>query len=393
VLTSDDGRTVRLPISVRPAWGTLTSPVAISTDQSSGWAPLTMRTGWAGALSETAWGVAAPHVEAAGRRITATTRVVDPSGNDPGTQVYPLRVPAGSQLVSARISNADAGADLDLFLYRVPDAGGAPVLVASSRRNDSNEQVNVPFPAAGNYVIAVLAFTTPATGGAAYDLTDWVVTDPSPNDLSGDGPGIALPGAPLQVAAGDQPTQPLRWSGVGQKGLYLGLVSYAGPEPAPAGVSTVSVVELTKTVTTATDAVGGTVSPQLVLSLGPAPSFGAFTPGLEKTYSANGTATVVSTAGDATLSVSDPSATAPGHLVNGSFALPAALRAAATSPGGTAMPAATVGSAPAPLETWSAPVTKDAVALTFTQQIGRTDALRTGDYGKTLTFALSTTHP
>jgi hypothetical protein len=52
-----------------------------------------------------------------------------------------------------------------------------------------------------------------------------------------------------------------------------------------------------------------------------------------------------------------------------------------------------VGSAPAPLETWSAPVTNDRVALTFAQRIGRTDALRTGSYGKTLTFALSTTHP
>ena len=48
---------------------------------------------------------------------------------------------------------------------------------------------------------------------------------------------------------------------------------------------------------------------------------------------------------------------------------------------------------PAALETWSAPVSNDPVALTFTQHIGRTDALRTGSYGKTLTFVLSTTRP
>jgi hypothetical protein len=112
-----------------------------------------------------------------------------------------------------------------------------------------------------------------------------------------------------------------------------------------------------------------------------------------KDYTAGGRATVVSTAGDAALSVSDPSATAPGHLVNGTLALPSALQAAASSPAGTAAPAATVGSTPATLETWSAPVSNDSVALTFTQHIGQTDALRTGSYGKTLTFTLSTDRP
>jgi hypothetical protein len=114
---------------------------------------------------------------------------------------------------------------------------------------------------------------------------------------------------------------------------------------------------------------------------------------VDQGYAAHGTATVLSTAGDATLSVSDPSATAPGHLVNGTFSLPSALQTAAASPGGTAATTATVGSAPATLETWSAPVSNDPVALTFTQHIGATDPLRTGSYSKTLTFTLSTTNP
>ena len=53
----------------------------------------------------------------------------------------------------------------------------------------------------------------------------------------------------------------------------------------------------------------------LSLSLGPAASFGAFTPGVAKDYTAQTTANVISTAGDAALSFSDP-----GHLTNGSFA-------------------------------------------------------------------------
>jgi hypothetical protein len=66
--------------------------------------------------------------------------------------------------------------------------------------------------------------------------------------------------------------------------------------------------------------VGGTVPATLPLQLGSAASFGTFTPGVTKDYSAQTTANVVSTAGDATLSVSDP-----GHLSNGAFSLPAAV--------------------------------------------------------------------
>jgi hypothetical protein len=156
------------------------------------------------------------------------------------------------------------------------------------------------------------------------------------------------------------------------------------------------VVELTKTAdgtTPAPGGVGGSVPATLSLSLGPAPSFGAFTPGVAKDYAAAATANVVSTAGSAALTVSDPSPTAPGHLVNGAFALPSALRVAAGSAGGTAAPTATVGSAPATLETWSAPVANDAVTLAFTQHIGATDPLRTGGYAKTLTFTLATNSP
>src|SRR5262249_40876203 len=91
--------------------------------------------------------------------------------------------------------------------------------------------------------------------------------------------------------------------------------------------------------------VGGTVPATLSLSLGTAASFGSFVPGTGADYAANTTATVLSTAGNAALSVSDPSGTATGHLVNGSFSLPQPLLAHAASPGGSsAGPLAPVGS-------------------------------------------------
>ena len=38
-------------------------------------------------------------------------------------------------------------------------------------------------------------------------------------------------------------------------------------------------------------------------------------------------------------------------------------------------------------------MSNDAVTITFSQHVGATDALRTGAYGRTLTFTLSTTTP
>jgi PKD repeat protein len=136
--------------------------------------------------------------------------------------------------------------------------------------------------------------------------------------------------------------------------------------------------------------VGGSVPATLSLSLGAPATFGVFAPGVPRDYSAQTTATVISTAGDATLSVADPSPTNTGKLVNGTFALPQALQAMA--PGGVFAP---VGGSAAPtaLKTWTAPTSNEAVPVTFKQSIAATDALRTGSYAKTLTFTLSTTTP
>ena len=131
--------------------------------------------------------------------------------------------------------------------------------------------------------------------------------------------------------------------------------------------------------------VGGSVTPTLDLTLGAPATFGAFTPGLDRDYDASTTANVISTAGDATLTVSDASANATGHLVNGAFSLPSAL----TARGG----AGAYAPLPATLATYDGPAANDVVTVGFRQHIGASDALRTGAYAKTLTFTLSTTTP
>ena len=79
----------------------------------------------------------------------------------------------------------------------------------------------------------------------------------------------------------------------------------------------------------ATQTVGGTVPATLGLTLGAPASFGAFMPGVARDYTASTTATTVSSAGDATLSVSDRGTVSPGHLVNGTLALTQPLQARA----------------------------------------------------------------
>ena len=129
--------------------------------------------------------------------------------------------------------------------------------------------------------------------------------------------------------------------------------------------------------------------------MGTAAQFGAFTPGVARDYFASTSANVVSTAGDALLSVADPSSTNTGHLMNGSFFLPQRLQARARNAANTGTAYNNVGSSASPLNllSYSAPISNDAVTLEFKQSIGANDALRTGTYSKTLTFTLSTTQP
>ena len=132
--------------------------------------------------------------------------------------------------------------------------------------------------------------------------------------------------------------------------------------------------------TTTPGGVAGTVPATLSLTLGGPAGFGPFQPGVTRDYSASTTANVISTAGDAALTVTDPSTNHPGQLVNGAFFLPQPLKVAGST-------------LPATVKTWTQPVSNDAFTIPFTQSIAATDALRTGTYTKTLTFTLSTTTP
>ena len=141
--------------------------------------------------------------------------------------------------------------------------------------------------------------------------------------------------------------------------------------------------------------VGGDTPATLQLTLGAAPTFSPFLPGITQSYTATTTAQVLSTAANAALSVADPSSVNTGHLVNGTYFLPAALEVGATRTPPVTTTAPVGGTAaPTTILSWN-DVTAgvETITLGFKQNIAVTDALRTGPYAKTLTFTLSTTAP
>jgi hypothetical protein len=144
---------------------------------------------------------------------------------------------------------------------------------------------------------------------------------------------------------------------------------------------------------------GGDVPATLNLTLGTPTAFAPFIPGIGKDYTATLATQLLSTAGDAALTVTDPSATQTGHLMNGEYALSAGLQVAGARPVADGQPAPTLtfapiggSSAPTTVLTYDGPL-NETDTLTFKQPIAATDSLRTGSYSKTLTFTLSTTTP
>ena len=395
VTLTDGTRTLRIPVSLQPTAIKAPTTISVNTALDSGNQAFTVTPGYSGTLNAVGYGLAAPVTQTGQTVSNDADGNPDPAAGSASNRVYDVTVTAGSQLLSGRISNADGDADpntdLDLFLYYDANKDGkftADELYDASASAIADEGVTEVLPPAGNYRFVVVGFSTHSP--STYDWNTWLAHDTTGDNTAG-GPGIAVTGDPFTTTIGQDVSPTLNWANVNTHGLYLGLVLYND------GTSTLaaSVVELTKTADTTSVPGGptGTVPATLSLTLGQAGSFGPLIPGVANTYKTSTTANVLSTAGDATLSVSDPDTAHPGHLVNGSFFLPQALQANATDAAKPASAFAPLGSSPLTLLTYGGPVTNDAVTIGFQQPIASTDALRTGSYTKTLVFTLSTTTP
>ena len=92
--------------------------------------------------------------------------------------------------------------------------------------------------------MAVVGFKT-ATGGSVYDLSTWVVTDPSPDNLANT-PAISITGDGT-VTAGTPLTLTLNWAGVTPAGRYRGIGTYhQSASPTTSNIAAYSLVEINK---------------------------------------------------------------------------------------------------------------------------------------------------
>jgi hypothetical protein len=132
----------------------------------------------------------------------------------------------------------------------------------------------------------------------------------------------------------------------------------------------------------------GDVPTVLSLTLGNAANLGPFQPGVAKDYTTTLNATVTSSASAATLTVRDPSTTAPGRLVNGTAALaqPVQLKSGSSA-------FAALSGTPLTLTAFSAPVATKVVPIDVKQSIAADEPLLRGSYAKTVVFTLSSTTP
>jgi PKD repeat protein len=144
---------------------------------------------------------------------------------------------------------------------------------------------------------------------------------------------------------------------------------------------------------TVTSEVGATVPFTLALSIGGPATLGPIAPGVTAEYTTSVAAVITSTAGEATLAVADPSADAPGRLVNGTYVLESPLQVRAANAANPNTVFGPVAGAPLTLLTYPRAISSDQVTLGFKQPVAASETLRAGNYRKALTFTLSTTTP
>ena len=253
VLTNGaDGRTVRLPVSVRPVRIAAPAKADIPTDAATGSAPVRARAGYQGDLSALGWGLAPPR-KLAGETVATVTPGAVPFEPSAGVDIFDVTVPAGAQVLAADVNNADGGAtdtDLDLYLFHDDEGDGFDELdaLARSADEDAEESIVIPRPDAGAYRFAVVGFKAkdPVT---TYDFTSWVGADPAPDDPTtpSSAPGLEVRGDPRPVGLGEEVALELVWSGLPADGVYLGLVTFHdSTAPDPADPKALTLVRITK---------------------------------------------------------------------------------------------------------------------------------------------------
>jgi hypothetical protein len=216
---SDGNHDVRLPLVVRPV--ALAAPPEVSS--AGGPISYDVKFGYTGAFSATPRGLV-PALTADGAVEDDPEDSFDPNG--PGVTGFQLGAPAGMSHLRFSLfeDHVTAGADLDLYLFRV--VNNSLVFVAGSGNTTSNEEVNVLNPTPGTYIIFVHGFNVPTPPGTAdFTLFAWMLGTTADGSMTVNAPTTATTGATGTIN--------LSFTGLTTGTKYLGSVAYSGTTNMP----------------------------------------------------------------------------------------------------------------------------------------------------------------
>ncbi len=228
VWTAGDGRTVRLPVVLKPAQLGFPSQVTASVATETGLVEWDVKSGYDGVLSADGYGLAADNVLAGQFVAQDPDQDIATDTFTSGVKVYDYTLGANVRYFAAGTAGntTTPGSDLDVFLFY--DAGNNGFtfsdLVALSADGDSDEIVELVNPAAGNYRLVIHGWGTPGGGGSSYDLHQWIVDQGSADT----GTLVATAGAgdPAAVVTGAMVGIDANVSGLTTVGQYRGIVTY-----------------------------------------------------------------------------------------------------------------------------------------------------------------------
>ncbi|MCB0032721.1 MAG: S8 family serine peptidase, partial [Anaerolineales bacterium] len=213
---SDGVHDVQSPLVVYPVQ--LAAPDEVSGSGTDSGLSFDITFGYEGDYTAAAHGLVAANT-------TAGSVVDDPSndintalGTGVGVTFEVVVIPAGTAYTRISLFDdyTDGNDDLDLYVFG-PQSAGFP-FVAGSGSGTSAEEVNLTFPAAGVYLVAVHGWQTDGAD-ANYTLFDWSVSATPGGSLSVSAPASATLGStePVDVS----------WSGLAADTKYLGAVSHS----------------------------------------------------------------------------------------------------------------------------------------------------------------------
>jgi hypothetical protein len=218
---------VESPIAVQPV--TLRAAPEIFLSGRQGSTTLPVGFGYAGAYGATVHGLNLPTLDSNGQ--VPRGFVDDDATNNfsfrftNGVAAHAFTVLPNQLLLRVALfdEHTDGQDDLDLFLFYCPNDQCSQI--AKSDGVTSDEQIDIPRPEAGSYMLLVHGFETDQVAGgpgANYSLFTWSV---GLNDVAGNLDATA----PTTVANGDRADLQIQWTGLEPGSRYLGAISHTTP--------------------------------------------------------------------------------------------------------------------------------------------------------------------